>query len=95
MNVVALLFVIVFAWWLSTLGISSSLEPLRAFAEFDGLHLGDFSARAQVVSLSPLRLPIPPLGHRVLKSSIGSRDREGYVTAGVAEVCDLLPRSRI
>jgi hypothetical protein len=39
-------------------------EPLRAFTEFDGLHLGDFSARAQVVVLSPLRLPIPPLGHR-------------------------------
>lgn len=35
----------------------------RAFTEFDGLHLADFSARAQVVRLSPLRLPIPPLGH--------------------------------
>ena len=37
---------------------------LRAFTEFDGLHRGDFSPRAQVVGLSPLRLPIPPLGHR-------------------------------
>src|SRR4029078_4307281 len=30
------------------LGVSSSLL-LRAFTDFDGLHLGDFSARAQVV----------------------------------------------
>ena len=38
---------------------------LRAFTEFDGLHRGNFSPRAQVVGLSPLRLPIPPLGPRV------------------------------
>src|SRR5215469_4401010 len=47
-------------------------EPLRAFTEFDGLHLGDFSARAQVVVLSPLRLPIPPLGHRGAPTPAGA-----------------------
>ncbi len=34
----------------------------RASAEFDGLHLRGFPRRAQI-GLSPLRLPIPPLGH--------------------------------
>ena len=31
------------------LGVSSSDSSLRAFTDFDGLHLVDFSARAQVV----------------------------------------------
>src|SRR5688500_7690043 len=33
----------------------------RAFTEFDGLHLTDFSARAHFVA-SPLCLPVPPPG---------------------------------
>jgi S-adenosylmethionine:tRNA ribosyltransferase-isomerase len=36
--------------------------PFRAFTDFDGLHLKNFLMRAQFSSLSPLRLPIPPLG---------------------------------
>jgi len=40
----------------------SSNSLSRAFTDFDGLHLKNFLMRAQVSSLSPLRLPIPPLG---------------------------------
>jgi hypothetical protein len=68
-------------------------ELLRAFTEFDGLHPEDFSARAQVGRLSPLRLPIPPLGHRVRRGSIGFRKRERYGKA--VRRRDLLSTSRI
>ena len=43
------------------LGSALARNRSRAFAEFDGLHLWSFPQRAQI-SLSPLCLPISPLG---------------------------------
>jgi len=43
------------------LGSALARNGSRAFAEFDGLHLWSFLQRAQI-SLSPLCLPISPLG---------------------------------